>query len=433
MRIAVLGLWHLGSVTASGAARAGHDVTGWDRSEEAVLSLSRGVPPLFEPGLEEQIKDGIAQGRLRFTADLEEAVKGKQIVWIASDTPVDENDHADPESVLRDVRKAAVLMDRGALILLSSQLPAGSAKSLGNFLETSGRGDLEVACSPENLRLGQALEVFSNPDRIVCGVPSDRAKGLLKDLFHYAEDRILWMSVPSAEMTKHAINAFLALSVSFANEIASLCEFTGADAKEVERGLKSEKRIGPGAYLGPGPAFAGGTLARDLAFLSGLGQSAKRKLPVVEAARLSNDLHKNWVTDRLEELLGALKGRRIALWGLAYKPGTDTLRRSQSLETAAKLAAAGASVTASDPLVRELPSKWRDVIELCESAPDSVREADALVVCTPWPEYLGADKGELLSLMRRPVAVDPSGFLRPLLGDDPDWTYACVGYARRGP
>jgi UDPglucose 6-dehydrogenase len=429
VRVAVLGLWHLGTVTAAGTAAAGHRVLGWDPDLANLQRLAQGEPPLFEPGLAEQLKKGIDCGLLSFEADLGKALDGAEIIWVTHDTPVDDQDRADPEVVLRDVRAAIPLSGKGALFLVSSQLPAGSVGGLAAFAKSIGRDDLEFACSPENLRLGQALKVFSDPDRLVCGVPSERAKGILSGFLSTIVERIEWMGVASAEMTKHAINAFLATSVSFANEIASVCERVGADAKEVERGLKTERRIGPGAYLGPGQAFAGGTLARDLAFLGELGAEHGLTLPVLRAAKLSNDLHKGWVEDALIERLGSLEGRKVALWGLAYKPGTDTLRRSSSLEIAGKLGRLGARVTAHDPQVKKLPQEWQGILSLCPTALSAVEKAHALVVATPWPEYLEIPLGEALGLMERPLLVDPSGFLRERLGSLP-LEYLSIGYAR---
>ncbi|MDR2442339.1 MAG: nucleotide sugar dehydrogenase, partial [Deltaproteobacteria bacterium] len=433
MKIAVLGLWHLGTVTACGAAHSGHFVTGWDRNPDAVTALMQGQPPLFEPGLAAQLLSCLANGTLSFTSDLTQALKDAEVIWITHDTPVDDRDVADCESVLSDVRSAIPLADPGAVILISSQLPAGTARQLLSFCRSIGRSDLEVAVSPENLRLGQALAVFSNPDRVVCGVYSEKAKKTLTQLWTKITDRIEWMGVESAEMTKHAINAFLATSVCFANELAALCEVVGADAKEVERGLKSESRIGPGAYLGPGPAYAGGTLARDLTFLTDMGRRAHRSPLVMEAAMASNDRHKNWAIDRLAELLQVngvkeIKGKKVALWGLAYKPGTDTLRRSSSLETAKKITDLGALVIAHDPAIKSLPAPWKDFIGLASEALEAIEGAEALVICTSWPNYLSISADDIISRMSRPLILDPAGFLRPVLGNHQGLEYVTICY-----
>src|SRR3990167_1300173 len=204
-------------------------------------------------------------------------------------------------------------------------MPVGSIRRLESIAQKlCPTKSIGFAYSPENLRLGKALDVFLKPDRIVVGVRSSQDKERIDRLLRPITDRIEWVSVESAEMTKHAINAFLAISVVFANEIASICELVGADAKEVEKGLKSEARIGPKAYLAPGGAFAGGTLARDVSFLTHIGATNERPTPLLSAVLTSNDVHRLWVRRTLERLLGALDGRCIAVWGLTYKPGTDT-------------------------------------------------------------------------------------------------------------
>ena len=233
--------------------------------------------------------------------------------------------------------------------------------------------------------------------------------------------------VESAEMTKHAINAFLATSVAFANELAILCEATGADAKDVERGLKSESRIGPKAYLSPGAAFAGGTLARDLMFLTELGRRSNRPTPLLSAAGESNELHRQWAERRLQDELGDLQGRRIAVWGLTYKPGTDTLRRSSAVQLCRRLTARGASIRAHDPVVRALPEDLARDIELAPSAVEALADASALVVATEWPEYRLVDPSEVVGAMRQPCVLDAGRFLAGSLGRDSRVRYVTVG------
>jgi UDPglucose 6-dehydrogenase len=229
-------------------------------------------------------------------------------------------------------------------------------------------------------------------------------------------------------MTKHALNAFLATSVTFINEIAALCEHVGADAKEVERGLKSEARIGPGAYLGPGRAFAGGTLARDVAFLTSTGAAHAVPLRLIPGVRASNDEHRLWPRRRLQSLLGDLRGTCVAVWGLTYKPGTDTLRRSDAVELCQWLAAQGARVQAHDPAVKSLPVELQAVIHMQPTALAAVTGAAALVVATEWPEYQSADAEAIAAAMQpAPVVIDANRFLSRTLGGRSDVRYAAVG------
>ena len=263
MKVTVLGLWHLGSVTAACIANAGHEVVRWDPDGAAVLRLTQGHAPLAEPGLDDLIGQASAAGTLRFTSALPEAVREADVVWIAFDTPVDDEDRADVEYVIGHVRDALPHIRDGCLVISSSQLPVGSvARIEREFAARCPGRQVGFACCPENLRLGQSLHRFRHPDRVVAGIRRERDRGTITALWAPATDRIVWMSVEWAEMTKHAINAFLATSIVFINEIAEMCEALGADAKDVERGLKTDERIGPAAYCSPGAAFAGGTLAR---------------------------------------------------------------------------------------------------------------------------------------------------------------------------
>ena len=377
MRVCVFGLWHLGTVTAASLASIGHDVVGLDFDARTVERLARGEPPLHESGLTELTRKGLDKGKLRFTTDPIDAVKRARVLWVTYDTPVDDDDRADVDYVINHVESLFEHLEKGTLVVVSSQLPAGSVLKL----EAAARGKFSFASVPENLRLGKAIEVFLRPDRVVVGVRNQEDRAIIEELLEPLHAPIEWMSVESAEMTKHALNAFLATSVAFINEIAVVCEQVGADAQEVARGLKSDVRIGPRAYLGPGGAFAGGTLARDIEFLK-----SRYEVPLIASVKTSNDRHKDWPKRKLESVLGPLRGRTIAIWGLTYKPGTDTLRRSSSVELCKWLLERGVRVKAHDPMVHSLPEELSQ-IELCTDAAQALDGADALVVATEWPEY----------------------------------------------
>jgi UDPglucose 6-dehydrogenase len=244
------------------------------------------------------------------------------------------------------------------------------------------------------------------------------------------------MGVESAEMTKHALNGFLATSVAYINEVASLCESVGANASEVSRGLKSDTRIGPGAYLGPGDAFAGGTLGRDISSLRKLASDHGTPAYLISGVADSNEAHRQWARRALTDLLGSangnsgesgLRGKRVAVWGLVYKPGTDTLRRSSALELCRWLAVQGASVRAHDPAISRLPDGEEGDLELCDAPLAAAREADAVVVCTAWPEYREVESGEVREVMRTPIVLDAAGHVDATLGVDPAIAYARVG------
>lgn len=427
MKVAVFGLWHLGSVTAACLADAGHDVIGVDADASVVERLSRGEPPLFEPGLEDLIRNGLANGRLRFSAD-RAAVSGADEVWVTIDTPVDADDRADVESVMRAVAGLFPHLGDGTLVLISSQLPVGSTRRLEAMWAAVANGRVVTfAYSPENLRLGRAIAAFRTPDRVVAGARTERDRNRIEELLRPFTDRFEWMSVESAEMTKHALNAFLAVSVTFINEIAALCEQVGADAAEVERGLKSEARIGPKAYLSPGGAFAGGTLARDITFLSALGEDRGVPTKLLSSVRASNAAHREWPQRRLAALLGGVDGKRIAVWGLTYKPGTDTLRRSASVELCQWVHGQGGTLVAHDPAVSALPADLRETLTLTRDPLEAVTGADALVVSTPWPDYRAIGAADVAARMRGSIVLDANRFLAATLGAERALRYVTVG------
>lgn len=380
MKIAVCGLWHLGSVIAGCLASVGHQVVGYDDSSAE--------PRPSEPGLQELLR------AVRFTADRADALRGAEVVWIAWDTPVDEDDRADVDFVIARAESLFEFLEEGTLVVVSSQLPVGSVARLERRCPRS----VHFACAPENLRLGKAIEAFTHADRFVIGTRDHADRARLEAVLAPFGRPIEWMSVESAEMTKHALNAFLATSVAFINEIAVVCEQHGADARDVARALKSDPRIGLRAYLNPGAAFAGGTLARDVQFLA-------PRSPMMAAVKASNDRHRDWTRTKLLDILGALRGKTIALWGLTYKPGTDTLRRSDAVALARWLAGEGARARAHDPAVRAVPD---DVpVTLCASPDEALRGSDALVVATEWPAYRDT------AIPPGTIVIDANGFLGP--------------------
>jgi UDPglucose 6-dehydrogenase len=425
VKLTVFGLWHLGCVTAACCAKH-FDVVGLDFDEANVTSLQKGKAPLFEPGLEDFIRSGLAHHRLHFTTDRAAACRDADILWVTIDTPVDDDDRADDEFVLGHIRRCVPALPYGALVLLSSQLPVGTCQLLeGEF----GAQGYRFACTPENLRLGKAIEIFTRPDRIIAGCRDDLARIQLGELFAPFTTEVLWMRPESAEMTKHAINSFLALSITFMNELARLCEHTGSDAKEVERGLKSESRIGPKAYLSPGAAFAGGTLARDVVTCIGLGEKFDESLDLLPAIKRSNDRHRQWPLRKLSQHFRTPPAGPIALLGLTYKPGTDTLRRSAAIELARALHSRGFRVAAHDPLVKSLPSEF-DFITMYGDASALTHDAAALVVCTEWPDFrLRTDWPALIGAMHTPLVIDANRFLFAQLGSLANFTYLTVGSA----
>jgi len=426
--VCVLGLWHLGSVTAAGLAALGHRVVGLDFDEARIMNLSNGIAPIYEPGLEALIRQELSSGNLRFTSTISDALKGIDVLWVAYDVPVDDDDNADADFVMTEIARVLPEMPADVVLLISSQLPVGSVRSIRQAAALKdGSKPLKVAYSPENLRLGSALRDFLHPERIVVGVGSDVDRQPLHRLLGTITESIEWMSIESAEMTKHAINAFFAMSVAFANEIAQICEAVGADAKEVERGLKTECRIGPRAYLSPGAAFAGGTLARDLSALDRTAREHGVATQLLSSVIPSNHRHKQWTRGKLQALFADISQTTIAVWGLTYKPDTDTLRRSPSVELCDWLIGEGATIHVHDPRVRDLPERWRGAVRRYDDPVSALHGADALIMATEWSIYRTIHADQLIRCADNLVVLDANRFLPNLAHAAERLRYFAVG------
>ncbi len=428
MKICVFGLWHLGSVIASCLAEKGFEVVGLDLDSNRIKDLQNGIPPIFEPGLEDSIKKSLASKKLFFTTDEKSALEKTDILWVAFDTPVDETDRADVDYVINQIERLFIHIESGMIVLISSQLPVGSTRQLqGAYFKQYPKKKVIFSYSPENLRLGKAIESFTKPERIVVGLSNIEKREKIEALLKPFCNDIEWMSIESAEMTKHALNAFLATSISFINELAILCEKTGADAREVERGLKSDPRIGIKSYLIAGAAFAGGTLARDVVFLETIGRSLSIPTSLITAVNVSNQEHKMWALNKLRIELGDLKGKTVAVLGLTYKPGTNTLRRSSSIELCENLVKYGAIIKCHDPSLNKLPPEYEEKFIFSSSITDILKGADALVVATEWPDYKSISIDDILQNMRKPIVIDAKRFLEKPLGEDQRICYIAVG------
>jgi UDPglucose 6-dehydrogenase len=427
MKVAVLGLWHLGTVTATCVTEAGLSTIGIDDDPKVIAKLGSGEPPVYEPGLAELLQQGLSSGRLSFVTDAT-AVTTADIVWICYDTPVDEDDRADVDAVLRRVEAVFPSLKDGAVVLVSAQLPVGTVRQLEkSFAKQANGRQVDFACSPENLRLGRALEIFRNPGRIVIGIRNERTRNKLSPLLSKFCQNLIWMSVESAEMVKHALNAFLALSITFTNELASIGEQVGASAADIEKALRSDPRIGPNAYVKAGPAFAGGTLARDVQFLSAIAEHENLEARLIGNIIASNRAHGRWSINQLRRRLGPLTGKTIAVLGLSYKPGTDAIRRSPSIALLRELLADGAKVKVYDPAVRKLPDEFRSGVTIADDARGAIAGAVAVVVATEWPPFRGLVAEDFTGAMHGRLVLDPGEFLSPAVRKDRTLTVVSIG------
>jgi UDPglucose 6-dehydrogenase len=428
VRVCVLGLGHLGSVTAACLSDLGHEVIGVDFDAARASKLSNGIVPVAEPGLEELLLRGLSAG-LRFTASPDAAARAADVLWVTYDTPVDDDGNADPGFVIAQVERVLPEFTRDPIVLISSQLPVGSIRRMEHTARGT-TGPLRFACCPENLRLGSSVRDFLHPDRIVAGVRSDQDRQALENFLGSITRSIEWMSVESAEMTKHAINAFLATSVAFANEIASICESVGADAKEVERGLKTEGRIGARAYLSPGSAFSGVTLARDVEFLNETSREQRIATPLLSSILPSNNAHKRWAQTKLHLLFADLRKTTIAIWGLAYKPGTDSLQGSATVALCDWLVRCGATLRVHDPALSHLPHAWEGSVTLCADPLSAVAGAQALVIGTERPDYRAISAQDLRHCPDL-IVLDANRCVPELASGAPGLRYFAVGVPDR--
>jgi UDPglucose 6-dehydrogenase len=427
MRIAIAGLWHLGLVTAACLAKAGHTVIGYDADNKLITDLQNNVSPIFEPGLDELLKSGCGNSLLSYTSNPAD-IQQSDIVWVNFDTPVDENDVADIEFVKHEIEKLAPHLQNNALLLISSQLPVGTTRRVEqDITKHYPEKNIRFGYIPENLRLGKAIQVFTQADRFVVGLDHADDKRIIQQVLGMYTETFVWMSIESAEMTKHALNAFLALSVTFINEIATLCEQVGANASEVEAGLKSEERIGTKAYLKPGGAIAGGTLLRDINYLNNIGKHQNHPVPLLSAVLQSNSYHKNWVHRKITQLLQQLNNKTVAILGLTYKANTNTLRRSSSVETCQWLHQQGVKVNAFDPAIESLSAEHSSFIDLKTSMQDALHTADAVIIATEWPDFRQLAADTLVEFAKQPWVLDPNGFLTATLGKDSRIKYCSVG------
>jgi UDPglucose 6-dehydrogenase len=387
-------------------------VVGVDQDANKVAELNKGIPPLFEPGLAELVRNNIDSGRLSYTTDLGHAVAGSNYVLITFDSSVDPDDNVDLSEIFDTSVKLSQHLEDDTAIVVSSQVPIGTCEKVESLIrENNPSLRFTVAYSPENLRLGQAIQYFKNPDRIVIGANSDFALDKAETLFGVINAPKLRMNLRSAEMAKHALNCFLATSISFANEIAGLCDELGADAMKVAAALQSDARIGSRLPLSPGLGFSGGTLARDLKVLRDLGERVSCETTLINGVLEVNQRQMRLVTKELERVYGSIRNLTVGILGLTYKPGTSTLRRSAALEIIQDLVCQGAMVKAYDPKASLTEIRSHAEFKFCPDPYEVARGSDALVIITEWPEFRELDYSLVKSVMKKPVLIDTKNML----------------------
>lgn len=414
MNIAIVGTGYVGLVSGACFAEMGIDVTCVDINPEKIKCLLNGEIPIYEPGLDDLVKRNVEAGRLHFTTNLTTCLDNVEVVFSAVGTPPDEDGSADLQYVLEVARTFGRNIKKYTILVTKSTVPVGTAKKVKAVIEEelTKRGeqiDFEVASNPEFLKEGAAIKDFMSPDRVVVGVESDRAKKVMERLyrpFQMNNYRLYFMDIPSAEMTKYAANAMLATRISFMNDIANLCDLVGANVDMVRKGIGADTRIGS-KFLYPGCGYGGSCFPKDVKALARTAREYGYTMGVIEAVEAVNERQKEIVVKKLQDKLGTLRGKTIALWGLAFKPETDDMREAPALVVIEKLLEAGASVKVYDPVAMdECRRRIGDRVVYCKDMYDVVIDADALAVLTEWKEFRIPSWSVIKRVMKQSVLVD---------------------------
>lgn len=414
MNIAIVGTGYVGLVSGACFAEMGIDVTCVDINPEKIKCLLNGEIPIYEPGLDDLVKRNVEAGRLHFTTDLTTCLDNVEVVFSAVGTPPDEDGSADLQYVLEVARTFGRNIKKYTILVTKSTVPVGTAKKVKAVIEEelTERGeqiDFEVASNPEFLKEGAAIKDFMSPDRVVVGVESDRAKKVMERLyrpFQMNNYRLYFMDIPSAEMTKYAANAMLATRISFMNDIANLCDLVGANVDMVRKGIGADTRIGS-KFLYPGCGYGGSCFPKDVKALARTAREYGYTMGVIEAVEAVNERQKEIVVKKLQDKLGTLRGKTIALWGLAFKPETDDMREAPALVVIEKLLEAGASVKVYDPVAMdECRRRIGDRVVYCKDMYDVMIDADALAVLTEWKEFRIPSWSVIKRVMKQSVLVD---------------------------
>ncbi|MCP5420601.1 MAG: UDP-glucose/GDP-mannose dehydrogenase family protein [Gammaproteobacteria bacterium] len=421
MNLTVIGTGYVGLVTGACFAEMGNTVTCVDVDEKKIQGLKKGILPIYEPGLDTVVNENHKAGRLLFTTSIAEAMRDSNVYFIAVGTPPGEDGSADLQHVLQVAKEIGQHLDRYALVVDKSTVPVGTAERVRAAVQEQldHRGQdvtFSVVSNPEFLKEGAAVDDFMRPDRIIVGVGDDRARELMQELyapFNRNHQRLIFMGIRDAELTKYAANAMLATKISFMNEMANLCEHLGVDVENVRLGIGSDSRIGY-SFIYPGCGYGGSCFPKDVKALIRMAEGRGYEPTVLNSVEIRNERQKHRLFEKITQRFGAdLTGMTFGIWGLAFKPGTDDMREAPSKALLERLLAAGAKVLAYDPVAmetagRELPQTWLadGRLILAEHQYDALREVDALVLVTEWKPFRHPDFKAMKKLMKRPIVVD---------------------------
>jgi UDPglucose 6-dehydrogenase len=436
MKVAIVGTGYVGLVTGTCFAEMGTEVYCVDIDSRKIDNLKKGIIPIYEPGLEEMVRRNVQAERLHFTTELKECLNDVEVLFSAVGTPPDEDGSADLKYVLDVARTIGRYMTKYLLVVTKSTVPVGTAQIIKQTIqhELDLRGvdlSFDIASNPEFLKEGTAISDFMSPDRVVVGVESERAEALMSKLYRpflLNNFRVIYMDVPSAEMTKYAANAMLATRISFMNDIANLCEIIGADVNMVRKGIGTDERIGS-RFLYPGCGYGGSCFPKDVKALVRTGVDNGYPMRILQAVEDVNEMQKTILFQKLyKHFNGDLEGKKIALWGLAFKPETDDMREAPSLVLIDKMIEAGCEVTAYDPIaMAEAQRRIDGKVLYAKDIYDSVVDADALVLVTEWKEFRMPSWNAIKKLMRVPLVIDGRNIYDKSELAENGFTYYCIG------
>ena len=432
MKIAMIGAGYVGLVSGACFSEFGHHVTCIDQDELKVGRLRRNEIPIYEPGLDALVARNAAAGRLKFDKDLSAAVAEAELVFIAVGTPSRRGDgHADLSYVREAAKQIAAAMDGYTVVVTKSTVPVGTGREVADIIRAANpKADFDVISNPEFLREGSAIDDFMRPNRVVIGVESERGRDKMRELYRplfLIETPILFTNLETAELTKYAANGFLAMKISFINQVADLCEKVGADVHDVARGIGLDGRIGQ-KFLHPGPGYGGSCFPKDTRALVEIARQAHAPISLIEATADFNEARKLQMAERIVAALGgSAAGKAVALLGLTFKPNTDDMREAPSLAIAPALIKAGATVKAHDPEGMAEAEKLMPDLAYCADPYEAMTGADAVVFLTEWNSYRALDLKRMKAILKQPVVVDLRNIYRPSEMRAAGFRYSSIG------
>lgn len=431
MHISIIGTGYVGLVTGTCFAEFGNDVICVDNDKTKIQNLNKGILPIYEPGLDVLVAKNVKEGRLTFTTDVKMATEKSLVIFIAVGTPPMEDGSADLQHVEAVAKSLAHYINGYKVIVNKSTVPVGSGRWIEKVIKESMKQQIPfaVASNPEFLREGSAIEDFMRPDRVVIGAEADEAKAIMKDLYSplfLIETPVVITNLESAELVKYASNAFLAVKISYINEVATVCEKVGADVHEVAKGMGLDKRIG-GKFLHPGPGYGGSCFPKDTRALLQIAEEFDYDFKIVRSAVEINKQQHLAMLKKIKSAVKNLDGKNIGILGLAFKPNTDDMREAPSITIIKGLQKEGAKIKAFDPVAMEEARKIMPDLTYCNDTYEVARDSDALIFITEWNQFRSLDLSKIKSLMKEPVIIDLRNIYEPAKMKEHDFKYFCVG------